>query len=265
MVVKALYQWACERIDKNDAAALLCSILQTDRAGLLLLWDEQAPEKEYREKVLLRAQGMPIAYITGQKEFYSLSFAVDQSVLIPRPDTETLVELVIKNGGGKRVLDLCCGSGCIGIAAAYYADAAVTLADISPQALDIAGRNAKTHGINAELLKLDIFEDEIKGSYDIIASNPPYIESGEVEHLMLDVRGFEPLTALDGGESGLSFYPVIAQKAYNALAPGGILALEVGHTQAGAVKEILRGRYENIQTVKDLSGIERVVYAYKNL
>ena len=248
--------------NKSDLFSILCGFLNCDRAALLLKKDTALSEDEYnilKEQIELSKTGMPVAYITGRKEFYSLTFEVTPDVLIPRPDTETIVEFALRYAKGKKVLDLCAGSGCIGLSVAYYSQCDITLADISEKALKVARRNAENLKINAEFLKTDILNDDIDGVYDMILSNPPYIETSVIPTLDKSVYGFEPHEALDGGADGLMFYPVIAKKASSALTGDGVLAVETGHTQAKAVKKMFESRFEETIVLKDLAGIERVV------
>ncbi len=212
----------------------------------------------------------PLPYILGEWDFYSLTFKTPPGVLIPRPDTETLVGAALKASRKKtpsRVLDLCCGTGCIGIAFAKNAPGArVILADISPAAREAAKENIALHALSGSVytLLLDITEGYRKalGKFDMILSNPPYIPSDQIGTLDRSVRGFEPPEALDGGPDGLSFYRVLGEKWREALNPGGLLFVECGHTQSADVKAILkRAGFKMLRVHKDLSGIERVVSA----
>jgi len=211
-----------------------------------------------------RRAGCPTAYLVGHKEFFSLSFLVTPATLIPRPDTETLVEWAIKKAAGKRVLDLCCGTGCIGITTAVCAAvASLCLADISADALAVAEKNAAAHRVQASFVNLDILKEEIAGEFDLILSNPPYIETDVIPTLEKDVREFEPHLALDGGSDGLSFYPVIIQKAAAALSPSGWLGLEIGYTQSEAVSRMMEGAFTDISILSDLGGNPRAVVGRK--
>ena len=257
---------ASKKIEKTDAWALLTALLKTDRVGVLCIFNDKVPHDviaEYTANVEKRVTQMPVAYITGIKEFYSLEFIVNKDVLIPRPDTEILVSWGISEACGKSVLDLCCGSGCIGISVAVNCECNLTLADISKNALIIAKNNAKNHNINAKLLKTDILTDEIVGEYDIIISNPPYIDTDEIKSLDCDVKDFEPVIALDGGAHGLDFYPIIAKKAYYALKNEGKLAVEIGYKQGDAVKRIFEEYYNNVKILKDFAGNDRIVIGNK--
>ena len=213
-----------------------------------------------------RAAGEPVQYILGVADFMGLKFRVDGSVLIPRQDTEALVEAALidlrRRPGQPAVLDLCAGSGCIGLSLASLApNARVTLSDLSPEALGIARANQRELGVKAELRQGDLF-DAVKGErFDVIASNPPYIPTSELDALQREVR-FEPRIALDGGADGLDFYRRIARSAPDHLAPGGAIFLEVGAGEAPAVLALLKAALPGAEvgTVRDLNGIERVVY-----
>lgn len=255
-----------------DAAVLLCHVLGKDR-GYLITHDREtlipAAEAKYRELVAERAQGRPVAYLTGEKEFMSLSFAVNEHVLIPRADTETLVEAVLEENKTEapRIADLCCGSGCIGVSLAYYIPGAqVTMVDISENAIQTAEQNALRHGVasRCRFVCTDLLSGPVAGEYDIVVSNPPYIETTEIAALERDVTEYEPRLALDGGADGLVFYRRLAQIVPAMLRPGGLSALEVGHTQAEAVMELFAAGFHDRKTVCDLAGIRRVVMGHRN-
>lgn len=214
-----------------------------------------------------RAQGEPVQYVLGSADFMGLRFQVSPEVLIPRQDTETLVEAALialrSMPDAPAVLDLCAGSGCIGLSLATLApDARVTLSDVSREALEVARRNAKSLGVKAELRQGDLFQAVGRERFDLIASNPPYIPRAELDSLQKEVR-FEPRLALDGGEDGLDFYRRIAREAGAHLNPGGSLYMEVGVGEAGAVLALLKAQLPCVEagTIRDLNGIERVVFA----
>ncbi len=213
-----------------------------------------------------RASGEPVQYILGTADFMGLRFRVAEGVLIPRQDTETLVEAALidlrQRPGRPALLDLCCGSGCVGLSLASLAPhARVTLSDISPEALEIARANQKALGVKAELRQGDLFGAVGRERFDVITANPPYIPSGELPTLQREVR-FEPALALDGGADGLDFYRRIAEAAADHLNPGGALFVEVGIRQAPDVRAILKTHLPAAATgtVRDLNGIERVVF-----
>ena len=213
-----------------------------------------------------RLSGMPVQYIVGKTEFMSLEFEVNKNVLIPRQDTEILVETIISKYHNTsdhiKILDIGCGSGCIGISLArYLPNASVTELDISQKALEVAKRNAERRRVSN---RLDFICHDIRDGlpdgmeFDSIISNPPYIPTDDVLNLQTEVVDFEPLNALDGGEDGLDFYRIITEKT--APKRGGIMAFEVGINQADDVADMLfRRGYSGIEIIPDLSGIDRVV------
>ncbi|MBQ7408666.1 MAG: peptide chain release factor N(5)-glutamine methyltransferase [Clostridia bacterium] len=209
-----------------------------------------------------RAKGMPLWHIVGDTEFYGYKIKVDGSVLIPRPETEELCEWVLNSAtSNDSVLDLCTGSGCIAIVINKKSGASVTAVDVSDEALQKAKQNAEENGATINFVKSDMFA-QIEGKYSIIVSNPPYIPTADIQKLDKEVKDFEPILALDGGESGLDFYQVIAKNAANYLFDGGLLFLEVGIGQAQDVKQLLeQNGFKNIQIKKDISGVERMVKA----
>ena len=221
-----------------------------------------------------RLGGEPIAYITGEWEFYSLPIRVTRDTLIPRADTETLAERAIewlrerKTRDVPMVLDLCSGTGCIGLAiAANVPSASVTLGELSDGAIEVCRENIALNGLGecVAVQRLNALGD-VDGSvkYDLIVSNPPYIRAAEMATLDASVREFEPRMALDGGDDGLMFYRAIAKRWRCALKTGGRLMFEVGYDQAEQVAAILRENgYENIAVTRDLSKIERVIEGEK--
>lgn len=217
-------------------------------------------ETKYFENIRKRADGTPFAYITGEQEFYGLNFSVNENVLIPRADTEILVEYAL-SAGGKNVLDICTGSGCIAVSIAKnMPDSNVSAVDISPAALEVAKKNASENGCDVSFLEMDILSQIPNGKYDLIVSNPPYIEKAELSSLMKDVIEFEPRLALDGGEDGLIFYRRICAISPQILEKGGVLAFEIGYNQYDAVYEIMKENFTDIGYKEDLSGIKRVLY-----
>ncbi len=267
MVIRALLSES--GLSRLDGEVLLAHVLGIPREKLLFMYtDSVSPEAEAAFRVLAekRLLGMPVAYLVGEKEFYSLSFFVTPDVLIPRPDTELLVQWAIPHAQGKRVLDLCCGTGCIGISVAVHSKPqSLTLWDISRPALEVAAKNAARHGTAATFIEGDILKARIHGTYDLILSNPPYIETGVVPTLETDVKAFEPHLALDGGGDGLRFYPVLIEKAFSALSVGGWLGLEIGYTQGEAVSCMMAQYFCEVQVLSDLAGNPRVVVGKKEL
>ncbi|MBR2674421.1 MAG: peptide chain release factor N(5)-glutamine methyltransferase [Mogibacterium sp.] len=227
---------------------------------------------EYEKRISARVEGMPLQYIVGLQEFMGLPIRVNKNVLIPRLDTEILVEKVlaeIKKRGYKEpeVLDLCTGSGAIGVSIANrIEDAKVTMTDVSDEVLHTAMGNAGLNRVNRRCMFLvgDMFNAVSENSaYDVIVCNPPYIPTAEIDKLAVEVRMHEPLKALDGGADGLDYYRILADEAGAHIKSGGILALEIGHDQAEAVKALLEnaGAYRSIEVSKDLAGHDRVVVA----
>lgn len=217
--------------------------------------------------------GEPLAYIIGEWDFYGLTFKVDRSVLIPRSDTERLCELVIEQAKERvspRILDLCCGSGCIGIAAAHTVeDALVTAIDLSDGALHITRENARDLGVSSRLLtmKADVMHAPPRGlgQFDIIVSNPPYVTEDEMQMLDRSVADFEPHEALYGGEDGLDFYHAICDSWGELLVPNGRLLFECGWHQADDVAGIMqRHGYKDVTITEDYSGVPRIVYGTNN-
>lgn len=226
------------------------------------------PEKEvlpqekqlYRTLIRKRSAHIPLQYLTGSQEFMGLSFFVDENVLIPRQDTEILVEEALRAlGSGMRVLDVCTGSGCILLSLLKLcAGLEGTGTDLSEKALQVAGENARRLGVEASFVQGDLFEP-VSGKYDCIVSNPPYIASREVDVLMEEVRDHEPRMALDGGEDGLYFYRKIVAQSPKYLKDRGRIFLEIGFDQGEAVAGLLAPAFDEVRIVQDLAGLDRVV------
>ncbi len=253
-----------------DARLLLEYVCGTEHSDLLVHPDRELSEddeKRYFEYISRRQKREPVAYILGFWEFMGLKFKVTRDVLIPEQDSEFLVEeALVHCEDGFKILDLCTGSGCIALSVLNYTnDTKAVCTDISDKALEIASLNACELGLDerAEFVKTDIFPEGECGKFDIIVSNPPYIESRVIETLEPEVRDFEPRLALDGSDDGLLFYRTIADRAADYLFSSGYLIMEIGYNQAEAVKNILeqKGVFHEIEVVKDFSGNDRVIKA----
>ena len=252
-----------------DCEVLLAHIVKKERVWLAVHLKEETDkntEDAYSALIARRKMGEPVAYIIGSREFMGLNFSVSKGVLIPRPDTETLVEAVMEMPlpKGVRIIDLCTGSGAIAISLAHYIkDSEVLAVDFSDICVKTARKNAETNGVaeRTQVIKADIMTDFFDGDkFDVLVSNPPYIKTEVLDSLMTDVRDFEPTSALDGGDDGLIFYRRIAQLLPALLKKGGFLALEVGHDQAEDVAKILiSAGCTEIDFRSDLAGIRRVV------
>lgn len=253
-----------------DARLLLEAVCGTNRNDLLVHGEQPvAPEAEekYLNWIRQRAEHIPLQQLTGEQDFMGLTFSVNEHVLIPRQDTEILVEEVLKElHDGMRVLDMCTGSGCILLSLLHYSnDCAGLGVDLSDEALEVAKVNAgkvltPEMAEQVHFLQSDLFE-KVEGKFEIIVSNPPYIASAEVEKLMPEVRDHEPRMALDGTEDGLYFYRRIIEEAGQHLASSGMLFFEIGYDQGQAVSELMRtGGYREVQVVQDYAGLDRVVF-----
>lgn len=248
-----------------DARLLLEEVCGTDRNDLLVHGDKEIPPEQcdrYVEYIQRRQKREPLQQITGYQEFMGLRFKVTPDVLIPRQDTEILVEEVMRYvHDGMHILDMCTGSGCILLSLLKYSnDCEGTGCDISEPALKVAEGNAKELSLNASFVQSNLFEN-ISGKYEFIVSNPPYIPTGVIPTLMEEVRDHEPVSALDGREDGLYFYREIVEKAGEYLYPGGMLFFEIGYDQAEKVSSLMReAGYQEVTVCKDLAGLDRVVY-----
>lgn len=247
-----------------DAWYLLQMVCRIERSYYYVHGEEditQDAQKEYEIAVQKRAEHIPLQYIIGEQEFMGLRFKVNSNVLIPRQDTETLVEQVLKIvKPGMKVLDLCTGSGCVLISVLKNAPELTGMgSDISKTALLVAKENAELHEVDAEWVRSDLF-DNITETFDVIMANPPYIPTGEILSLMPEVRDFEPENALDGGADGLDFYRKIAGQVKDYLNPGGYVYMEIGYDQGEAVSELMRNAgFTEVEVIKDLARNDRVV------
>lgn len=256
---------------KNKARMLLQSTLKKSRE-YLMIYDTQEITQNEREQYIKNVKrlilGVPLQYITGKQEFMKLNFLVTKDVLIPRQDTEILVEEVIKiaeNISNPVILDLCTGSGAIAVSCAkYIKNTTIYGIDISSKAIEIAKKNAEFNGVknNVQFIESNLFSKIKEKKFDIIVSNPPYIETDTIKTLPKDVQN-EPKLALDGGKDGLDFYRKISENAYKFLNRQGYLCLEIGYNQKQSVQKILENqkRYVNIYCKKDLCENDRVIVA----
>lgn len=248
---------------KVDAWHLFSHVTNINRAEYLLHSDKQISDLQYNQYMKLikkRANNFPLQYIIGYQDFMGLKIKVNRDVLIPRLDTEILVEEVLKVCKGKDILDLCTGSGCIIISLMKYGDINRGLgADISKDALAIARENAFINEVDVSFVESDLFSN-IEGEFDIIVSNPPYIPKGDIRELSKEVRDYEPHLALDGSEDGLYYYRQIAKELKQYLKPQGFVFFEIGYNQAEALVEILEAEgIGEIEVIKDLAGLDRII------
>lgn len=267
---------------KIDAQELYCYLTGLDKVSLFLKAEEEVDpetEEKYMELIRRRAERIPLQHITGVQEFMGYTFRVNPHVLIPRQDTETLVTEAAKTiqstpreklsffeklKGRKEwdVLDLCCGSGAVGISLAKIcSNVKVTATDISAEAVETAEANAEDLRVKVRFITGDMFEPVKGRKFDMIVSNPPYIRTNMISILQEEVKDHEPLNALDGGRDGLDFYRTIVEKAADFLKPEGFLLMEIGHDQGEDLRKMLKdsGKYSPAVVIKDLPGRDRVV------
>ena len=247
----------------QTARLLLCHVLNFNFTDYVLAREDLLSPRDaarYEELLTRRASGVPLQYLTREQNFCGLSLYVDERVLIPRQDTECLVEEVLRDGAGGDLLDLCTGSGCIPLALLKHGNFSCALgADISVEALAVAEINRARTGLALSLRQSDLFS-EIPERFDVITANPPYIESAEIETLSVEVRDYEPRLALDGAADGLAFYRRLAAESGAHLKPGGRLYLEIGMSQGAAVASLLKAAaFSDIQIIRDLAGRDRIV------
>ena len=247
-----------------DARLLLEYICHTDRNALLVHGDSVRSDLEeqfYHMVIEKRAQRIPLQHITGQQEFMGLTFKVNEHVLIPRQDTEILVEEAMRYlSDGMRILDICTGSGCILLSLLKYSNECEGLGvDISENALAVARENAQNLGLEAEFRYSDLLE-KVEGKFDMIVSNPPYIETAVIDTLMPEVREHEPMLALDGREDGLYFYRRIVEQCTSYMTRGARLFFEIGYDQGEAVEDMMIHKgFCEVEIIKDYAGFDRVV------
>ena len=251
-----------------DVEVLLMNVTGFSKTQLYLNTDYTLKTEEYEKFKKFfnrRLKNEPIAYIIEKCEFMGMDFLLNNHTLIPRPDTEILVEKaieIINKNNFNNALDIGTGSGAIAISLAKYCNINVTALDINNEAIEMAKKNASMNKVkNIEFIQSDIFE-KINNKYDIIVSNPPYIKTEDIKTLEKNVKDYEPILALDGGKSGLIFYEKITNNAIKYLNKNGYLMFEIGYDQAKEVKNIMENNnFYNITVLKDLSGLDRVVFA----
>ena len=272
MTLREAYEYGQKRLQTAeiedaviDAWYLLEFVTGISRAMYFLRMNENmSPEQEeqYKNYLETRANHIPLQHITGVQEFMGLEFCVNEHVLVPRQDTEVLVESVLEVlTPGMDVLDMCTGSGCIIISLAKLGKAVkATGVDISEEALKVAKKNVEKLEAEVALLHSDLFEN-VDGKYDVIVSNPPYIRTAVIKELKEEVKFHDPFLALDGKEDGLFFYRKIVDESLNYLKPSGKLYFEIGHDQGEDVKQLMENAgFFNVTVKKDLAGLDRVVY-----
>lgn len=249
------------------ANILLQYVLKQTKQELIINSEETvepSSANEYNNYLQVIIKGTPIQYITNHQQFMALEFYVDENVLIPQPDTENLVEetiKIVKNMSNATVLDLCTGSGAIAVSVAHYCqNSKVTATDISSKALEVAAKNSKLNNVNIEFINSDLFVDLGNRNFDVIVSNPPYIETHVISTLNKEVQN-EPYIALNGGKDGLDFYKKILNEAYKYLNTNGYLLLEIGYNQGNAVINLEHKNLELVtkKPIKDLAGNDRVL------
>lgn len=248
-----------------DARYLLEFVCKTDRNTLYMYPDKVLggqEEKDYQSLIMKRADRIPLQHITHEQEFMGLEFYVNEHVLIPRQDTETLVEEVLRYlHDGMKILDMCTGSGCILLSLLKYSNACEGVGvDISADALEVAKENARRLSLAPQWINSNLFEN-VEGTFDIIVSNPPYIKTDVIENLEPEVKDHEPFIALDGDADGLKFYRIISKDAREHLLKGGMLFFEIGHDEKDEVVTIMEEEgYREVTALKDLAGNDRVVF-----
>lgn len=254
-----------------DTQLILAEVLKVDKLFIITNRDMTVEDKiadEYIRLIKLREKKMPVKYIIKQAEFMGIDFFIKEGVLIPRGDTEILVEETLKEikiNSYKNICDVCCGSGAIGVAIAYYEEATnVICYDISDIALEVTKENVNKHKLNhrIEVNKSDLLSDAIKNKekFDVVVSNPPYIKKDIIDTLMEDVKNYEPFIALCGGEDGLYFYRKLVIQSKEVLNIGGTLLFEIGYDQKEEVMKLMKDSgFKDVICIKDLSGNDRVV------
>lgn len=269
MTVDEALRLGAGMIGRREAAILLSEAMGCTTTNLYVYSErvlEICVENQYQNGLARRRANEPLQYIIGHWPFMELDLLVDKRALIPREDTEVLTKAALSYINKKqwnkppRVLDLCTGGGCVGIALAYHANARVTAVDINPDALSLATENAIGTCVMERIrfVESDLFT-KVNGAFDVIVSNPPYIPTGEIDGLDASVAAFEPFSALDGGADGMMFYRRIIPESIKFLPRGGALLLEIGDS-AGVTALLAAAGYQGITVLRDIAGLERVAY-----
>lgn len=258
-LVKKMLAMGLTRQQSFELVSRFCGISKSD-----VLLDRDVQEEACVEAATEVAKGKPLQYVLGEWDFCGHRILCKEGVLIPREDTETLVEVAKRHLKAEdRVLDLCCGSGCISVALAK-AGAKVYAVDVNDKAIELTKENASLWGVSVDVEKMDILSEKTDKVFDMIVSNPPYIRTSEIRKLDTSVKKYEPRNALDGGEDGLLFYREITKGFYDNLADGGLLIFEIGFDQREQVMNLLEeAGFKNVTAEKDLNGNDRVVYGVK--
>ena len=277
MQIKRVLEEAVKILKDNNideaiikAKIVLCMVLKIEKEYIIINDSKEMAkedEEKYFQYINKLKNGIPLQYITNNQEFMKLNFFVDENVLIPRADTEILVEEVISlaNDDKNKILDVCTGSGAIAVSLAkYIKNSNVMALDISKEALKIAEKNSFNNNVNIKFIESDLFNYLEENDFDIIVSNPPYIRENVINELSIEVK-HEPKIALDGGKDGLDFYRKLSSESYKYLKEDGYLCLEIGYDQKNEVIGILKNekKYKNIYSKKDLFGNDRIIIAQK--
>ncbi len=276
MIIKEALEKASKKLEEsnienplNEAKYLLKFLLKKDDIYFITNLNKELDDKvikEYKNIVKKRCNHIPYSYITGKKEFMGLTFFVNEQTLIPRPETEIIVEYVINHFKNKKlnILEIGVGSGCISISIAKYLDNVNILGvDINKGAIEIANKNIKYNNVEnkVKFIKSDLYEN-VEGKFDIIISNPPYIKSDVIDTLEDNVKKYEPILALDGGDDGLYFYRKIIENADNFLKDNSYIIFEIGYDQGEDVKNLLVNKqFSEVEIIKDLAGFDRTIVA----
>ncbi len=249
-----------DKFDKSDVDWIFVEATGKNRSELPLLKTIKTSQLDKALKFATeRATGKPLQYVFGAVDFYDAKIVVNQSVLIPRPETELLAEAVVKIAKDKSVLDLCTGSGAIAISVKKHEPTAtVTASDVSADAVQVAQMNVLFNAVDVTVVESDLYE-KIDGKFDVIVTNPPYIKTDDIQNLDVEVRDYEPIIALDGGKDGLDFYRRIIDGASEHLSDDGVLMAELGIDEAQAVKDLAEGKLEFSEFIKDYDGVDRIV------